>query len=223
MSEVKIGLIKTKEDYQWFESAKRGGMSMARNSIGVANHPGIGAYDASKPLTWIHYDDANNLYGWAMCCKLPVSSPEECNLDTFDLHEVSKWGRAPAYFNEPCETWQGDFGGMMEFDFDYPDQLHDTHSDFPLAPELMAVPDGWLHDVQRDPKRKADAKKLVATLNTHLNYKATISMALLMERMGLVITKVHRVMEYKQTAHMREYIMKNTLLRAEAKKRDDKV
>jgi hypothetical protein len=134
MSEVKIGLIQSKEDYQWFESAKRGGMSMARNSIGLANHPGIGAYDKSKPLTWIHYDDANNLYGWAICCKLPVSSPEECNLDTFDLHDVSKWGLAPAYFNEQCETWQGNFGGMMEFDFDYPDQLHDAHSDFPLAP-----------------------------------------------------------------------------------------
>jgi hypothetical protein len=111
------------------------------------------------------------------------------------MHDVSKWGRAPAFFNEPGEAWQGDYGTMMEFDFLYPDHLHDAHSDLPFGPELMAIPDEWLNPLQLDSKRVASPKKLVGHLHPHYNYKATVSMALLMERNGLIITKVHRAMD----------------------------
>ena len=30
-------------------------------------------YDPSKPESYLSYIDANNLYGWAMCQKLPIS------------------------------------------------------------------------------------------------------------------------------------------------------
>jgi len=40
-------------------------------------------------------------------------------------------------------------GYVLEVDLDYPEYLHDAHSDYPLAPEAISVPKQWLSDYQR--------------------------------------------------------------------------
>ena len=42
---------------------------MLRANLG--NNPYVDGYDPSKPIKYILYFDANNLYGWAMCQFLP--------------------------------------------------------------------------------------------------------------------------------------------------------
>ena len=54
------------------EAALRGGVCAVSHRHVKANNPRVAGYDASKSKTWLRYDDANNLYGWAMSQKLPI-------------------------------------------------------------------------------------------------------------------------------------------------------
>ena len=38
----------------------------------------------------------------------------------------------------------GERGAFLEVDLKYPAELHESHNDFPLCPERMEVPEGWL-------------------------------------------------------------------------------
>ena len=73
------------------------------------------SYDPSKPSKYLAYLDANNLYGTAMCMKLPTSGFKWMN--KYELNHCEKY---------PC---------ILEVDLEYPKELHDLHNDYPLAPE----------------------------------------------------------------------------------------
>ena len=47
------------------------------------------------------------------------------NADNFDINSISE--KSPKGYN-------------LEFDLEYPDELHVLHSDYPLAPEKLAIP-----------------------------------------------------------------------------------
>ena len=81
-------------------------------------------HDPDKETSWLQMWDTNNLYGYGMEKLLPKSnfrwlSEEEVN--AFHVQEVS----------DDSET-----GYMCEVDLEYPPELHDTHSDYPLAPRV---------------------------------------------------------------------------------------
>ena len=49
-----------------------GAFSGVTHPYAKANNPECGVYDPGKPLSWIMYMDANNLYGYAMRQNLPT-------------------------------------------------------------------------------------------------------------------------------------------------------
>ena len=55
-----------------FEEGTRGGMCQATYRYTKANNKYMKNYDKNKESSLLRYDDANNLYGWSMCKKLPV-------------------------------------------------------------------------------------------------------------------------------------------------------
>ena len=55
-----------------FEEGIRGGMCKAIYRYAKASNKYMKNYDENKESSFLIYDDANNLYGFAMCKKLPV-------------------------------------------------------------------------------------------------------------------------------------------------------
>jgi hypothetical protein len=63
---VNLELLTDIDKLQFYEKGLRGRISMVSHRYAKANNPQVEGYDPEKPPSWIKYDDANNLYGWAM-------------------------------------------------------------------------------------------------------------------------------------------------------------
>jgi len=92
-------------------------------------------------------------------------------------------------------------GCILEVDLEYPDELHDFHSDYLLAPENVKI--NKVH-------------KLIPNLNNKKKYVVHYKNLQLHERLGLRITKYHRGIKFKQSRWLKKYIDKNTELRTKA-------
>ena len=131
-------------------------------------------YDKNKESSFLEYLDANNLYGWPMCKKLPVSD--------------FKWVDDLSIFTEDFiknYDENSDKGYILEVDVEYPENIRVLHSDLPFLPERMKINKG---------------SKLVCNVHDKENYVIHI-LALKQElNHGLKLTKVHRVIELRQEA-----------------------
>jgi hypothetical protein len=114
------------------ENALRGGVCAVSHRHAKANNKRVKGYDSTKPSTWLRYDDANNLYGWAMSQKLPAR--DFC------------WGDGTLWNTERILALDdnADRGAFLEVDLEYPTEVHDLHNDYPLCPERMSIPRPWL-------------------------------------------------------------------------------
>ena len=103
----------------------------------------------------------NNLYGCAMSEYLPYKGFKWLkNIDKFDIMSISD--KSP-------------IGYFLEVDLEYPDQLHELHNDFSLAPEKFAVFNNMLSKYCKKIADKCeikvgDVKKLIPNLFKKTNY-----------------------------------------------------
>ena len=103
----------------------RGGISYIAKRYAKTNNKYMNDYEPKKPSTFIAYLDMNNLYGWAMSEYLPYGGFKWLkNVDGFDVMSINE--KSP-------------IGFFLEFDLEYPDELHELHNEYPLAPEKLAV------------------------------------------------------------------------------------
>ena len=72
----------------------------------------------------------NNLYGWAMSKHLPYEGFKWLkNVDKFDVKPITE-----------CNSIEkSPIGYFLQVDLEYPDELHELHNDYPLAPENLLV------------------------------------------------------------------------------------
>ncbi|XP_057312281.1 uncharacterized protein LOC130653786 [Hydractinia symbiolongicarpus] len=174
------------------EKGLRGGICQAIKRHAKANNPYIGElFDVNLLISYLLYIDANNLYGGAMSQKLPTHG--------------FKWREDLENFTQAfIENYKiGDDGYFLEVDVHYPKKLHKLHNDFPFLPEKMRL--------------NNDCEKLTCNVFDKEKYVLHIRKLQQALQHGLVLTKVHRVIEFKQSAWLKPYIDMNTKLRKDAK------
>ena len=170
--------------------------------------------------------DANTLYGGVMQMNnLPARD--------FELIQIKEDGEVSTSSEMSLDEIlanpeDSDFGFILEVDLEYPQELHESHRDYPLAPTKEVVPEEWLSDYQRDLAEQMKSndnyrvapgkvKKLLQTLQYKSNYTVNYKLLQLYVRLGLKITKVHRVLKFKQELWLELYISLNTNKRKAAR------
>ncbi|KAK3731607.1 hypothetical protein QZH41_004847 [Actinostola sp. cb2023] len=136
---------------------------MISNRYSKANNPYVPDYDPTQDKNYIMYLDANNLYGWATSQPLPTHDfvwLSEYEVADFDVMEVAD---------------DSEDGFILEVDLEYPQELHDQHSDYPLAPERMQVTSNMLSPYCQQLNEDLDlgcapVTKLVPNLNNKTHY-----------------------------------------------------
>ena len=209
----KIHLLQDAEMYSMFERGIRGGVTFV-NRHKVTSQPST----PSNDKIILAYIDQNNLYGSALSKCLP--------------HSEFRWADEDAltHFSDPSNILSldddGDQGYLFEVDLSYPSNLHDRTCDFPLAPESGSVShemfspymkELYKNLYDKDSTKYRPCRKLLLTQLNKENYIVHFSILKFYLEMGLVLTKVHRIIIFKQKRWLEPYIAYNSQRRQQAR------
>ncbi|CAH1109243.1 unnamed protein product [Psylliodes chrysocephalus] len=186
-TKCKLRILKDVDMVMFIEEGIRGGISVCCNRYSEANNRYMETYDPTKSTKYLFYLDVNNLYGWAMSQFLPYDGFEWVDTN-IDVTQIP---------NDAQE------GYVLQVDLEYPEGIHDLHKDFPFCAEHSVPPGSTL-------------TKLMSTLynkEKYILHYRNLKQAL---AHGLKLTKIHKVLKFKQSAWLKPYIELNTRLRAAA-------
>ncbi|GFX34205.1 DNA_pol_B_2 domain-containing protein [Trichonephila clavipes] len=126
-TKVAIELFPDYDMLLFIEKGVRGGISQCCNRYAIANNKYMSNFNPDDEIKYLMYLDANNLYGYAMSKYLPLNDFvwSDNNLTEQDILNLSD---------------ESNVVYVLEVDLEYPFDLHDKHSDFPLAPENKPLP-----------------------------------------------------------------------------------
>ena len=152
---------------------------------------------------FIMYLDANNLYGHSMSKPL--------------LYKNFIWSNDLTSDPNNLQT------GIYEVDIEIPKELHDKFVDYPLCPEIKSINEDMLSEYQKylndklNIKYNSTDKKLILDLLSKKNYKVYYKNLEYYLKLGIKVTKVHRILTFDEKAFLKEYIDLNTELRKQSK------
>ena len=199
-TDVKIDPLTEQDMYEMIEKGLRGGMCQVSHKEAKANNKYMmDDYDENKQSNYINCLDANNLYGLAMSMKLPIGK--------------LKWIKK-MLTEQMIMDWKdnNDYAYILEVDLEYPKELHDEHSDYPLAPENINVTKDLLsghqlelHRHYYNGKEATDEKQptLILNLKDKERYVVHIKSLRFYLEKGMKLKKVHRGVKFKQSAWLR--------------------
>ena len=195
------------DKYLFIEKGTRGEVSYIVKRYAKTNNKYMNDYDSEKSSTFITYLDKNNLYGWTMSEYLPYEKFEWLeNIDKFDVMSINE---------------KSDIGYILEVDLEYPKELHELHNDYPLAPEKLAVSSDMLSEycqkiADEYDIKVGDVKKIIPDLSNKTKYVLYYRNLQMYLSLGIKLTKIHRVLKFKQSDWMKKYIDFNTEKRKNA-------
>ena len=185
---VELELLSDIDMLLMIEKGIRGGVSMISNRHGKANNKYMGeSFNEKEPSKYIQYLDANNLYGWSMSKPLPTHGFKWMKVDELEAWELY-----------PC---------ILEVEIEYPENLHELHNDYPLAPEQIMV---------------NKVSKLIPNLGNKKKYVLHYENLRQYLKLGLKLTHIHRGIKFKESPWLEKYISLNNKLRTEAKNEFEK-
>ena len=207
---ITLELLSDPDMHLMIEKGIRGGISTITHRHAKANNKYLNDHDPTKETSYVVYLDANNLYGWAMSQYLPtddfqwLSEEEAATLDVTGIAD------------------DGDKGYILEVDLEYPEELHDLHDEYPLAPEKTLIGDDMLSNYSQCLKDKfnigrSTVPKLVPNLHNKTKYVIHHRNLKLYLSLGMRLTRVHRGIRFNQAPWMKDYIDFNTGRRKEAR------
>ena len=154
-------------------------------------------FNKKKLTKYLMYLDANNLYGFAMCMKLP----------THGFKWLTEREKENIYNNQVLEVWEKT-PCILEVDLEYPEELHDLHNDYPFCPERL--------------KCKNGVEKLIPNLWDKTKYVIHYKNLMQCLKAGLKLKKIHRGIKFVESEWLKPYIEMNTNLRKQAKNNFEK-
>lgn len=190
---VRLELISDVEIFRMIQKGIRGGICLCSKRHVNANNEYMDTFDPSSKKSFIMYLDCNNLYGYSMCQCLPFSDFRFMNTDEINILQ----------FNLTHISDTDENGYILEVDLMYPKTLHTEHNDLPFCPEKY-IPSGGKN------------KKLIPNLYDKFHYVIHYVHLKKCLQHGLLLKKIHRVITFKQSNFLQQYIDLNTHLRQEA-------
>ena len=136
-------------------------------------------------------------------------------------YEGFKWLKIIDEFDVMSINGKSPIGYLLEVDLEYSDKLHKLNNDYPLAPGKLAVSNNMLSKYCKEIADKyeikvGDVKKLIPNLGNKTNYVVHYRNLQLYLSLGIKLTKIHRVLKFKQSDWMKKYIDFNTEKRTNA-------
>ena len=198
MTKIELELITDPDMYLFLMDTVRGGISVCNKKHIIADNKYIDK-DA-KNNKYILYLDAANLYGYSMIQKLPYKNFKWSNNLTLSKLQT----------------------GIYEVDIEIPKELHDKFKDYPLAPDIKSIPENNLSEYQKhlnnrlNIKYREKDKKLILDLLPKKNYKIYYKNLEYYMKLGIKITKVHKILTFDEKTFLKDYIELNTNLRKKA-------
>ena len=110
---------------------------------------------------------------------------------------------------------------FLKVDLEYPDELHELHNDYPLALEKIAVSSDMLSNYCKRIADKyeikvGDVKKVIPNPGNKTDYVVHYRNLQLYLSLEMKLTKIDRVLKFKQSDWMKKYIVFNTEKRTNA-------
>ncbi|GBL96873.1 hypothetical protein AVEN_118984-1, partial [Araneus ventricosus] len=184
--------------HMFIEKGIRGGISVITKRFSQANNKYHPNFDASKSIKHIIYLDCNNLYGASMVESLPYGGFEWISADV-----TLEWIQSI-----PQDSSEG---YIFEVHLKYPEELHDLHNDYPLAPEKMDIKFEELSEFSKavlNGMKYTPSTKLVPNWKdkNYITYYKNLQFYL---KHGLKLEKVHKILKFQQKPWLKKYIMLN--------------
>ena len=123
------------------------------------------------------------------------------------------------YLNSISEN--SSLGYILEVDLEYPSELHELHNDYPLAPGKFEISPNMLPNYCFSTASEYGIKiggvnKLVPNLGNKSKYVVHYRHLQLYLSLGMKLTKIHRILKFKQSDWLQKYIDFDTSKRKNA-------
>ena len=198
MTKIELELISDPDMYLFLMDTIRGGISVCNKKHVIADNKYIN--ETTKNNKYLMYLDANNLYGVSMIQSLPYKNFKWS--DNLTLNKIQT--------------------GIYEVDIEIPTNLHNKFKDYPLAPEIKSIPENNLSEYQNYLNNKLNIKynekdkKLILDLLPKKNYKIYYKNLEYYMKLGIKVTKIHKILTFDEKPFLKDYIDLNTNLRKKA-------
>ena len=210
MTKIELELISDSDIYLFLMHTIRGGMTVCNRKFLKAGNIYTRKKDENSDKNkYLMYLDANNLYGLLMSKPLPYKNFE--------------WSNDVSLNENKLKT------GIYEVDIEIPENLRNKFKDFPVCPEIKSIDENNLSDYQKylndklNIKYNEKDKKLILDLLPKNNYKVYFKNLEYCLKLGIRVTKIHKILTFDEKLFLKEYIDKNKNLRKYAKNDLEKV